>query len=291
MKLKFFGYFIFIAATIIFSLNVHFPRKATAKYIERFFSQLNAQVKLQIDDVDPSFPSGIKIDSIQVSYSGMPIATLTNFKSSLDLTTVFDKKTMKGFFKTDVFDGFLSGSALISKVKPRQIDIETKIENLNLKNIHLGKFLLDCNFSGILNGTIDAEFNQGHMMKNHGEVKLADITLQFPETIFPVETFSFSNGNIKFVVPQHNIIRIEEFLMKGRQVDIISSGEIRVNENFQRSTLNLNARLVLYPLFFMNAGANKNVNHLKRDSDNAIINLRIGGTIQNPTISMEQKSK
>jgi len=290
MKLKFFGYFIFIAAAIIFSLNVHFPHKTTAKYIERFFSQLNAQIKLQIDDVDPSFPSGIKTDSIQVSYSGIPIATLTNFKSSLELTTIFDK-TMKGFFKANVFDGILSGSVRISKVKPRQIDIETNMENLNLKNIRLGKFLLDCNFSGILNGTIEAEFKQKHMVKNHGEAKFTDITLQFPETLFPVETLSFSNGNIKFVMPQDNIIKIEEFLMKGRQVDIISSGEIRVNENFQRSALNLNARLVLYPLFFMNAGANKNVKHLKRDSDNAIINLRIGGTIQNPTISMEQNTK
>jgi hypothetical protein len=77
----------------------------------------------------------------------------------------------------------------------------------------------------------------------------------------------------------------------GRQLDLHSSGDIRVAEIFQNSRLNLTARVVLHPLFFMDAGDSVPVDVSKTDADNAILHLRIGGTIDQPTIAMDPGGK
>ena len=78
---------------------------------------------------------------------------------------------MTGSFNAGVFDGTLSGIVRVSREKPRDIGIETELETLDLKNIHLGKSLSDCDFSGILNGKITAEFKEDRILKNYGEIK------------------------------------------------------------------------------------------------------------------------
>jgi hypothetical protein len=79
--------------------------------------------------------------------------------------------------------------------------------------------------------------------------------------------------------------------MKGQQIDMQASGEIRVARNVQESNLNIKARVILYPMFFMNAGDSMLIDVDKGDSDNVIINLRIKGTIQNPKITADQGTK
>ena len=290
MKLKFFGYFIFIAVCIIYSLYAHFPGKTASKYIEQNFSQINSQIKLQIDNIYPSFPPGIKADSILASYAGAPIVKLDNFKSLLDLTTVFSS-AVTGSFKASVFDGIMSGIVRVSREKPRELYIETELNNLNFKNFQMGKDLPDYKFSGILNGKVTTGFKQGHILKNYGEVNFTDFSLQFPEALFALETYSFLTGKVKFIMPKHNIIKIEECIMKGQQIDIQLSGEIRVEKQFQKSVLNIKAKAILYSMFFMNAGNSMPVGVAKKDSDNAIINLHIKGTIQNPKIIVGQGTK
>ena len=290
MKLKFLGYFLFIAGCFIVSLYAQFPGKMAAKYIEQTFSQINSQIKIEIDNVTPSFPPGMKIESILINYADTPIARLENFKSFFKLFTLFSD-TVTGSFKADVFNGIISGIVRVSKEKPREIGIETDLGNLNLKNIHMGKSLSDGRFSGILNGKVTVDFKQGHIRKNYGELKFMDLILQFPEALFAVETYSFSSGNIKFFMPKQNIIKIEDCILKGRQIDVQTSGEIKVAREFQKSILNFKARIVLYPMFFMNAGDSVPVDISKNESDNAIISLKIGGTIQNPTITMTQGTK
>ncbi|RLB94108.1 MAG: type II secretion system protein GspN [Deltaproteobacteria bacterium] len=291
MKLKFFGYFIFIAVCIIYSLVAHFPSKTVSKYIEQNFSQINSQVKLQIDNIYPSFPPGIKADSILVSYAGAPIARFDNFKSFFDLTSVFSD-TLTGSFKTGVFDGIMSGIVRVSKDKTWEAGIETELKNLNFKNFQMGKDLPGYQFSGILNGKVTTGLNkQGQILKNYGEVNFTDFSLQFPEALFALEKYSFLTGKVKFTMHRQNIIKIEKCNMKGRQLDIQAHGEIRLAAIFQKSILNIKARAILYPMFFMNAGNSKPADIAKNDSGNVIINLQIKGTIQNPKIKLGQGTK
>jgi type II secretion system protein N len=290
MMLKFFGYFIFIAICVIFSLVTRFPSETASKYIEQKISQTNSPVKVEINRVDPLFPPGIKADAVLVSYGGTPMVKIDNFKSLLDLSTLLSKK-LAGSFKARVFDGIMSGIVRVSKQKPREIDVETAFENLNIKNFQMDKNLPDYQFSGILNGKITTGIKQGHILKNYGEVNLTDVSLQFPKSLFALETYSFSTGKIKFAMPKPNIVKIEECSMRGQQIDMQASGEIQVATNVQKSNLNIKARVILYPMFFMNVGNSMLIDVDKGDSDNVIINLRITGTIQNPKITADQGTK
>lgn len=290
MMLKFFGYFIFIAICVIFSLVARFPSETASKYIEQKISQTNSPVKVAINRIDPLFPPGIKADAVLVSYGGTPMVKIDNFKSLLDLSTLLNEK-LAGSFKARVFDGIMSGLVRVSKQKPREIDVETEFENLNIKNFQMDKNLPGYQFSGILNGKVTTGIKQGDILKNYGEVTFTDVSLQFPKSLFALETYSFSTGKIKFAMPKQNIIKIEDCAMKGQQIDMQASGEIQVAKNVQKSNLNIKARVILYPMFFMNAGNSMLIDVDKNDSDNVIINLRIKGTIQNPKITADQGTK
>jgi type II secretion system protein N len=290
MKLKFFGYFIFITICVIFSLVARFPSETASKYIEQKISQTNSPVKVEINRVDLLFPPGINAGVVLVSYGGTPMVKLDNFKSFLALSTLLSKK-VAGSFAARVFDGILSGVVRVSRQKPWEIDVETAFENLNIKNFQMDKNLPDYQFTGILDGKVTTGIKQGHILKNDGEVNFTDVSLQFPKSLFALETYSFSTGKIKFAMPKPNIIKIEECAMKGQQIDMQASGEIRVARNVQESNLNIKARVILYPMFFMNAGDSMLIDVDKGDSDNVIINLRIKGTIQNPKITADQGTK
>ena len=47
----------------------------------------------------------------------------------------------------------------------------------------------------------------------------------------------------------------------------------------------------MYPLFFMNAGDASPIDVAKNSSDTTIAHLLIGGTIEKPTIVMDQGTK
>jgi len=286
MKKAVFGYFVFVVACIVFSMVVHFPGRTAATYIEHTFSRMNSRLTLTVDTVSPCFPVGMKADTILVKSEGKSIANLDNFKFLLNLNAILGE-ALAGTFKTDVFEGVLSGTVNGALETPEGVETEITLENLNLKNQYLGEALFDCEFSGILNGTITAGLNPGLIRKGSGDVNLTDIVLQFPAPVFSIEKYVFSTGKIKFEMPDSKTIRIEDAMLKGRHLDIQSSGNIRVLKDFQKSRLNMKAKIVLYPLFFMDAGDAVPIDVSKSESENVILHLRIGGTVQKPIINMD----
>jgi type II secretion system protein N len=290
MKLKFFGYVLFIAMCIVFSLYVHFPGNTVSDYIEHRVSQLHLNIKLDIDPITPCFPLGLKTKAVQARHEGNPLVTMENVRSVFDVKTLFATMA-KASFKADVLEGILSGRVGISRTPPRDLDIETSLEGLKLKQISLDKSLADVKVSGLVSGKIAAAFKKGMIHINDGQIKFTDLVLDFAQPRFSVETYFFSTGNIKFDMPKDNIIRIDECTMTGRQTDIRASGTIHVDKDFQDSILDIKAKIILYPLFFMNAGDAAPVDVAKNNSDNAIVHLNIGGTIKTPLIVMDQGAK
>ena len=72
-------------------------------------------------------------------------------------------------------------------------------------------------------------------------------------------------------------------------MDISSSGDIMIAQQIRQSRLNMKSQIILYPLFFMNAG-NSFPPGISRDSSgNTLLSLKISGTLQNPQISIEQQ--
>jgi hypothetical protein len=145
--------------------------------------------------------------------------------------------------------------------------------------------------SGILNGTLTTGFKQRQLLQNEGDLTVSNLVLQFPDPLFSIEAYAFSSGTLKFSMPQDHTFRVDDFSVTGRQLDLHSSGEIRVAEIFQNSRLNLTARVVLHPLFFMNAGDSVPIDVSTTDADNAVFHLRIGGTLHQPTIAMDPGGK
>ena len=290
MKLKIFGYILFVVACIFFSLYLRFPARSAADYIEQNLFHANSRLNIKIDRLKPCFPPGIKADTILFSHANVPMARLEDFRTAVDVTTVF-KPFWGGRVKARVFDGTLFGSVRASRKGPMEIGIDARVETLNLKDIDLDKLIADCSFSGMLNGKISAELKQGHLVKLAGELTGTTIALDFFEPLFAIGTYSFSTGMVKFGIAGPGTIKIDDLTLQGRQADIQASGEIRMGDSVQTSRLNLDARIVLTPVFFMNAGNSIPVDLPKGDADKTKLHLRIGGTLENPTIVLDRGKK
>lgn len=290
MKLKIFGYALFVVICIVFSLYVRFPSRSAAAYIEQHLFHADSRLSIKIENLKPCFPPGLKADTLFFSHDKELLAKLEKFRSAVDVTTVFNA-FQKIRFRARVFDGTLSGIVRASRKSPMEIGIDARVETLGLKAVDLDKLIADCRFSGLVNGKISAGLQQGHLAKLAGEFTGTTIALDFAEPLFAIETYSFSSGNVKFGIKGPGIIKIDDLTLKGRQADIQASGDIRMGDILQKSRLNLDARVVLYPVFFMNAGDSVPVAMPRGDADRTTLHLRIGGTFENPTIGLDRGKK
>ena len=275
---------------MVFALYVQFPGKIAVKYFEQQLMQLNPDIKVQIETVKPVlFPPGLQARSVRLSFNEIPFAKMEKVDSFLNLTTIF-KKRVKSSFEAKIFDGIISGIIDVERKRVGNANIKVQLENLNLKNMDLKNLLWGCEISSIIDGYLKTEFKNGNIINNNGEINFFDMVINIKNELLPVTKYSFSKGELKFSMPEQNIIHIEKYFMKGTQVDIDIEGEIRVAEQFSKSALNIKLRAVLYPLFFMNTGNSLPTEILKNSSYNAIVDLSIKGTIQMPEVTMDKLS-
>ncbi len=103
MKFKIFSYFVFIIFSTLILLYIKFPGGIAAEYIEQRFAQNNSDIKVQVDDVQPLLPPGIKISSLLINYRESIIEKVDSLHFVLNLTTIFKKKLTLSFDAKDSY--------------------------------------------------------------------------------------------------------------------------------------------------------------------------------------------
>lgn len=290
MKLKLLGYFLFVVACIVFSLYVHFPGQTIATDIENRMLQLLPEAAMQIEPVVPCFPLGVKTAGITFGNGKSPLIAMQNVRFLLDLTTLF-ADSIRTDVKADLLEGVLEGRVGMPRKTPRDLEIETRVQRIQLNQVHLERILSGCQVSAVVDATLNAALKENNIQALQGEMNLVDLVLQFDAPRFSIETFSFSTGNMTFDMAADYILNIQSCVLKGRQADIHSSGTVHVSPEVKKSRLDIKAKIVLYPLFFMNAGESAPIEVEKNKSDNAMVFLHITGTIETPVIAMDQGTK
>lgn len=290
MKYKLLGYTLFIIASLVLSIYFRFPGQTLADYIEANSSGIDPKLEISIDRLKPSFPPGIKAESVQLHYAGNPFAELDNFSFLIDLGTLAGKN-ISCSFETRALEGRLSGNVLVAKENHRNIRLQSRFERLMLEKIDTDSILPNCGISGIISGNLNGELDKLTLQKSRGKFDLKNLALHFKEPLFSVNNYSFSETAVAFAMPDPKTIEVQECTMKGRQMDIESSGKIHLSENMKQSTLDINARVVLYPLFFMDAGDDIPADISNSRSENAVFNLKIGGTVNNPSVSFDKEKQ
>jgi len=245
---------------------------------------------IQIDQLEPAFPLGIKADSIQLHYAGNAFADLDNFSFLLDILTLAGKDITCSF-ETRMFEGTLSGNVLVSKKNHQNMQVESKFNSLMLEKINTGSILPHCKISGEMSGNVSGKLERVTLQKSQGKFNLKNLAFHFKEPLFSVKNYSFSDTSAKFEMTDPKTVEIQECTMKGKQMDVESSGKIHLAENIKQSTLDIDARVVLYPMFFMDAGDDIPADISDSRSDNAVFNLKISGTVDHPSVSFDREKQ
>ncbi len=292
MKLRIFGYILFIVLCVIIAAYRHFPGSAMSNYLQQEVIKLNSNLKLDITGIKPSFQPGIKADRISVSFKTLPLINLKNFKIGYDLLSVFDN-TAKCPFKCMANNGVISGTVILPEKKKGRLIIESKFTGLKFDKASPGKLFYNIIFSGTINGKASVAADKHKITAGQGDLTLNKVILNFEKAasaIFFVDKIAFSSVHIMFSIPEPDIIKIEKCTMTGKTLDLEASGEIKITRPFKNSALDLNASINLYPMFFMETGASSRPAKVitKGKHTETSLELAVKGTIQTPKIKILQ---
>ncbi|MFH2093156.1 MAG: type II secretion system protein GspN [Pseudomonadota bacterium] len=290
MKYKIPGYILFFIACVYFSVFRHFPIQMITDYIQNAISKTDSHLSVQIQQPGPLFPWGMKAQAVQFGWMGEPIVQFEKPKAMFDIKTVFNQDWQVNYQST-LLNGLVSGVARLNRHKFEDLGMESKLENVVINKLDLGKNLFNCKISGLLNGNLEIGLKKMQVTKNQGDITIANLEMEFLEPVYTIKQYSFSSGKIKFNMAGQNVIQIQECNLKGRQMDIDAKGDITIAKIFEQSRLNIQAQIILYPLFFMDAGDAAPIDVTRNQSDNAVFNIKMGGTVQTPLISIIKGAK
>jgi type II secretion system protein N len=290
MRYKIPGYIVFFIACVGFSLYMQFPAQTLAGYIEKQVAITGKDISIRINALAPSLPLGLKADAIYLSRLGNTVAQVEKAVCAFDMSTLFSENR-RVHYRAAFLNGLITGSAILEQKNHENVLVKTRFENILMENLDLGDILSHCQLSGLLNGSFDGALTKGVLKAKQGEITISNLVLGFSKPVYAIEQFAFSLAELRFNMPDHQVIRIENLKMAGRQMDITASGDIILARKPEQSRLNMKTRIILYPLFFMNAGDASPVDVTRDDSDNAVFQLQIGGTIQNPLVTFDKDMK
>lgn len=290
MKYRLPGYIVFFTACVVFSLYRQFPDQLLAGYVEKKVSKNLSGISLHIDGLAPSLPVGVRAASIQLTRQDGPVFQLDRPGCTLDMRTLLRAERRVNYHAA-VLNGRISGTATLENTRLDPVFAESRFEDIHLKNLDLGTVLPGCTVSGLLNGRMDVMLDQGGFTGKQGDITIRDLVLGFSPALFGIEQFAFSMSELRFDMPDFRMIQIETLKMTGRQMDIIASGNIVLDRKPEQTRLDLKIRMVLYPLFFMNAGDASPVDVTGNTSDSAVFHLQVAGTLKDPRITIDKDEK
>jgi len=290
MKLRFFGYAIFVVFCVCIAGYRHFPGDTASTYIQHALTKFNPNLSIDITKIKPAFPPGIKTEPLVINYAGIPLIGLEKFKLGVDLLSVFsDERRFP--FKGVTKGGTLSGSITSQGDKEGQILLESEFKTLVFDRLNLGKHLYDLQLSGTLTGKIAGRMDQQKLKTGQGNINIENVLFDLGSLDFWMDEIAFSSVAVMFTLPDPGTLKIESCHMKGNQLDLESSGEIKIAPLFENSRLNLAVSILLHPRFFMEAGNSIPAEMAKGNSDGTKLDVTIQGTLQNPKIKMLQEKQ
>lgn len=242
---------------------------------------------MDIKEIKPVFPPGIKTDTLIVTYSGIPLMGLEKFKLGVALSSVFSD-TSRYPFTGSTKEGTISGNIISEKSQQGQIGVESEFKSLVFDHINLGKYLYDLQLSGVFTGKIAGEIDKQKLKTGQGDFIVENALFDLNALDFWMDEIAFSFVAVMFTMPDPVTLKIETCRMKGKQLDLESSGEIKIAPLFENSRLDLTVSILLHPQFFMEAGNSIPAEMARGNSDGTKLDVIIQGTLQNPKIEMLQ---
>ncbi len=272
---------------MVFLIYYLFPSEFVKRYIIFKISQIDPDLEVSIGHVFPTFPPGLRLDTVSFKYSGNRILVTGEMRVVPRLTSQLRARRVL-LFSLNAYSGTVNGKAyIIARNKNGQFDMEAIISGIQLADIPVIKNQSAIKLSGVLGMEINYQTRPKTGNTIRARMEMLDIELQ-SENLFLNQDFMAFERIEAYLSMRDGRIELESCNFTGDQFDGMLSGFGVLKNPVNKSTIKLSGRL--NPHYSLPSRQDGNLppailNMLKSETEG--ISILIRGPIENPSFSFE----
>jgi len=245
--------FILITAVCFFVFYL-FPKDEVKQHIIIAFNQAYPDYSLDFDRIKPALPLSLKLDSVTVSFKGDEAFNADYLKVGYPVSSLFGSGNSFSL-KSRAYDGTLKGNVnIIKNESNRQIVADMRLSHIQIKNINAIHQVTEGKLTGLIEGTI-AYDSTGSSDQATAKLSLTDGEFPLAISFIDLGQANFSEINIDATLNQQSL-SVNQFTLKGMQIDGQLSGTITLKDPIYKSVLNLRGMIQLHPKFLQTLPSN-----------------------------------
>lgn len=284
---KWFVYLAFIITAMVFLIYYLFPSEFVKRYIIFKISQINPDLEVSIGHVFPTFPPGLRFDTVSFEYAGNRMLDAVEMRVVPRLASVLRARKIL-LFSLNAYSGSVIGRAyIIAGNKNGQFDIEAIISGMQLADIPVIKNQSAFKLSGVLGMEISYQNRPKIGNTFRARMEILDSELQSENLFLNQDLMAFERIEA-YLFMRDRRIELESCNFTGDQFDGTLSGFGVLKNPFNKSTIELSGRLNPHHSFLSQQDGNLPpaiLNALKSETED--ISILIRGSIENPSFFFE----
>ena len=284
---KWFVYLTFIITVMVFLIYYLFPSEFVKRYIIFKISQINPDLEVSIGHVFPTFPPGLRFDTVSFEYAGNRMLDAVEMRVVPRLASVLRARKIL-LFSLNAYSGSVIGRAyIIARNKNGQFDIQAIISGMQLADIPVIKNQSAFKLSGVLGMEISYQNRPKSGNTFRARMEILDSELQSENLFLNQDLMAFERIEA-YLFMRDRRIELESCNFTGDQFDGTLSGFGVLKNPVNKSTIELSVRLNPHHSFLSQQDGNLPpaiLNALKSETED--ISILIRGSIENPSFSFE----
>ena len=280
-------YGLYVLAAIVFFIYYLFPSDTIKNYVTSGFNKLNLNININIDHIIPAFPPGLKLYKVNFYNMDSTLVEAEQIKVVPNLLSLFRSKIIF-FFKGKALEGIFEGQGEFIKNRPdRNVIIEGKYSNINIKKIPAVKQLIGRNLTGILEGNLT--YRNGGKLGGTYEARfvISDGEIELSTPVFKFENIHFNKIEAEMTMNNQRL-KFKRCIINTSPMDVNVSGLINLREPLGQSYLRLLGVIKPKQEFLEEQGKDLPTNLLPEGIFNKkVVRIRIYGTLDEPRFFMD----
>jgi type II secretion system protein N len=274
---------VFIIGAALLFLYILFPTDSAKEYLADLVRQTHPNLTLEIGQLKPGFPPGVKLYDVSVSHSDRTIVDLENVNIWPDIVSLFLATTHISFKGNGHGGNFKGGVDIIKKAENREIIIDADLAGIQVNQLEALNALTTHKISGNLEGTLTFTATAPHQ-ELVGDLTLVDgkIDLSPPLLAQRVLTFDSIEAQLMF---NGRSLTIERCELQGDQLDGEVAGSIKFGYHLAARILDLSGTVRPHEAFLARLGDQVPKLLANKKWQTRGVPFKIKGPVEAPTYS------
>jgi type II secretion system protein N len=273
----------FALVAVIFFLYLLFPSELFRDVLEERVAQINPDLMIVTETIQPTIPPGLKLQPLVISYTDLPVLRSDYLKVTPNLFSLLsDPKVFH--FKGPIGSGDFRGRGEINrKTKRPQDKLTLNLNNIPVEVIEMLELWPQYQPSGELSGRVNYDSLKGAGGTVEADVQISPFRITLNPPLMGLETLDFSELKAQMTMTPR-MLQIRRCEAGGNQLEGKLTGSIIFSKPFGNSRLTMSLTVKPRPEFVAQHKNDIIGGFLATDkAQKRGILLRFSGTLDNPS--------